>query len=154
MRQLAAYHNQGNVGTIRWHPKGSTSLGTVVAHIGADSQSVLPRKADGSGPAIALLARRPAKPSASASTASGPRQPKTTRRPIQAPAVRARAAIMSGCGRVRDRAGALMPDTWLLGMDYSGINYDYNDNVYLIGNIKPKQAAFDPATPGCCARGA
>jgi flagellar hook-associated protein 1 FlgK len=31
-------------------------------------------------------------------------------------------------------------------MDYSGINYDYNDNLYLISNMKP-EAATDPASP-------
>ena len=29
-------------------------------------------------------------------------------------------------------------------MDYSGINYDYNDNLYLVSNMKPETAA-DPA---------
>ena len=32
-------------------------------------------------------------------------------------------------------------------MDYSGINYDYNDNVYLVSNMKP-ETATDPAAPG------
>jgi len=47
---------------------------------------------------------------------------------------------------VRDRQGALMPDTYLMSMDYSGINYDYNDNVYLISNITPEDPALDPAS--------
>jgi hypothetical protein len=37
----------------------------------------------------------------------------------------------------RDRAGARIADSWIVSMDYSGINYDYNDNVYLISNMKP-----------------
>ncbi len=147
VRQLAAYHNQGNVGTIRWHPKGSTSLGTVVAHIGADSQSVLPRKADGSGPAIASFT-----PAGETFGFSIDGEWTEAAKNNQAPDTSA--GCPGPCGQhvrlwpVRDRAGVLVPDTWLLGMDYSGINYDYNDNVYLIGNIKPEQAAFDPATPG------
>ena len=32
-------------------------------------------------------------------------------------------------------------------MDYSGINYDYNDNVYLVSNMKP-ETATDPSAPG------
>ena len=39
---------------------------------------------------------------------------------------------------VRDRAGAIVPSTYLVAMDYSGINYDYNDNVYLVSNMKPE----------------
>ena len=55
---------------------------------------------------------------------------------------------------VRDRSGAIVPNTWLVGMDYSGINYDYNDNLYLVTNMKPETAA-DPAAaallPGAAA---
>jgi hypothetical protein len=38
----------------------------------------------------------------------------------------------------RDRAGARIADSWIVSMDYSGINYDYNDNVYLLSNMKPE----------------
>jgi len=38
----------------------------------------------------------------------------------------------------RDRAGNRIADSWLVSMDYSGINYDYNDNVYLVTNMKPE----------------
>jgi hypothetical protein len=31
----------------------------------------------------------------------------------------------------------VVPNTFLMSMDYSGINYDYQDNVYLISNMKP-----------------
>jgi hypothetical protein len=39
---------------------------------------------------------------------------------------------------VKDRSGALVPNTYLMSMDYGGINYDYQDNVFLITNIKPE----------------
>ena len=29
-------------------------------------------------------------------------------------------------------------DSWIVSMDYSGINYDYNDNVYFVSNMKPE----------------
>jgi len=38
---------------------------------------------------------------------------------------------------VKDRSGAVVPNAYFVGMDYSGINYDYNDNTYLITNITP-----------------
>ena len=38
---------------------------------------------------------------------------------------------------LRDAYGNLVPNTYLMVMDYNGINYDYNDNMYLISNIKP-----------------
>lgn len=31
----------------------------------------------------------------------------------------------------------VIPNAYIMAMDYAGINYDYNDNVYLITNIKP-----------------
>jgi hypothetical protein len=37
----------------------------------------------------------------------------------------------------KDAAGNLLPNQWLMAMDYNGINYDYNDNVYLIQNVRP-----------------
>ena len=48
---------------------------------------------------------------------------------------------------VRDRDGVLVPNTWLVSMDYAGINYDYNDNVYLVTNMKPENPALDPNPP-------
>lgn len=36
-----------------------------------------------------------------------------------------------------DRDGFQVGDSWIVVMDYSGINYDFNDNVYLVENITP-----------------
>jgi hypothetical protein len=36
-----------------------------------------------------------------------------------------------------DQNGAAVPDTYLLIQDYSGINYDYNDNMFVIEGIAP-----------------
>ena len=47
----------------------------------------------------------------------------------------------------RNRSGAIIANTYLVSMDYSGINYDYNDNVYLVSNIKPETAP-DPSMSG------
>src|SRR5207248_1117069 len=41
----------------------------------------------------------------------------------------------------RDRNGNIIPNTWLMSMDYAGINYDYNDNVFLISNMRPAPPA-------------
>ena len=40
---------------------------------------------------------------------------------------------------VEDRAGDKLPGQYFMVMDYSGINYDYNDNVYLISNVRPEK---------------
>lgn len=39
---------------------------------------------------------------------------------------------------LRDRDSKIVPNTYIVGMDAYCDNYDYNDNVYLISNIKPK----------------
>ncbi len=41
----------------------------------------------------------------------------------------------------RDAGGELIPNAYLVVMDYAGINYDFNDNVYYVTNIEP---ADDP----------
>ena len=41
----------------------------------------------------------------------------------------------------RDRSGNVIADTYLMGLDYQGINYDYQDVVYLISNVKPARVA-------------
>ncbi len=46
VRQLAAFHTQGNTATFFWHAKASTSTSTVLTHVGVDGQSILPRKND------------------------------------------------------------------------------------------------------------
>ncbi|MCW2620876.1 MAG: domain containing protein, partial [Frankiales bacterium] len=45
-----------------------------------------------------------------------------------------------------DRAGNILPNSWIVGMDYAGINYDYQDNLYLVTNMRPETAA-SPTTP-------
>lgn len=47
----------------------------------------------------------------------------------------------------RDRSGALIPNTYIVGQDYVGssaTNFDYQDNAYIITNIRPENQAIDP----------
>jgi hypothetical protein len=44
----------------------------------------------------------------------------------------------------KDADGKVMPNTWLVAMDYFGINYDYQDNIYLVTNMRPA----DPSAVG------
>jgi hypothetical protein len=37
----------------------------------------------------------------------------------------------------KDENGNVIPGTYLMAMDYAGINYDYNDNIFLISNMVP-----------------
>lgn len=137
VRQLGAFHTQGNTATINWHARGSTTLNTVFTHAGIDGQSLLPRL---NGSATA-----PASGSFSPGTVFGlnidgewsddAKNDQTADRNNGCP---------GPCGHhlrfwpARDRAGNGIPGSWILAMDYSGINYDYNDNFYLVTNIKPE----------------
>ena len=38
---------------------------------------------------------------------------------------------------VRDASGAYVPNTFLMSMDFSSINFDYNDHVFLVTNVRP-----------------
>ena len=52
---------------------------------------------------------------------------------------------------VKDKDGNTVEDTWLITMDFTGFNFDYNDNVYLVHNVEPADLASPPvgvtATP-------
>src|SRR5688572_19788309 len=142
IQQLAAFHSQGYTATVRWSPKGGTGGSIALVHEAVDGQSILPRVSGGEGLAIGTFNG----PSATATnpekafqfridnTWSNDEQntPVTDRPTDEGHHVRFFPA--------RDRDGQIIPDTWLMVMDYLGINYDYQDNVYLISNMRPAPA--------------
>ncbi len=146
VRQLAAFHTQGNTATFRWHAKTSLQTTTVFTHQGAEGQSILPHK---SNPTSDFAAGTFSPTTAFGFNIDGEWSDPTKNNQT--------ADVTNGCTGpcghhvrawvARDRSGAVIPNTYLVSMDYSGINYDYNDNVYLVSNIKP-ELATDPATPG------
>ncbi len=137
VRQLDAYHTQGNTATIRWFTRGSTGTTTLFTHIGDDGQSLLPRStATGNPPAQASFSTNNVfgfkiDGESSDDTLNVQEQPG------------------GGYGHhvrflpARDRSGNLIANTWLVVMDYQGINYDYQDNTYLVSNMRPA----NPAVP-------
>src|SRR5205085_9873194 len=43
----------------------------------------------------------------------------------------------------RDQSGNIIPNTYLMAQDYTGLsysNYDYQDNLYLVSNVRPVNA--------------
>jgi hypothetical protein len=135
--QLAAYHTRGNTATLRRFTKGSTTLTQIIKSAGLAAQTLLPFS-DGTTAGIA---------SASFTTSSvfglkidgessDPTLNSTTKDVSN--------GCVAPCGHhvrfwpAKDRAGAIIPGAYLMGMDYSGINYDYQDNIYLVTNIQPE----------------
>jgi hypothetical protein len=136
VRQLASYHMCFSLATLRWFAKGSTTKTSLFSSNGNDCQSVLPLRANLTGPAEASFS-----PAGTFGFAVDGEESDPT---LNDPAADISKGCPGPCGHhvrfwmLRDRSGAIVPNTYLLGMDYSGINYDYNDNLYLVSNIKPE----------------
>jgi hypothetical protein len=144
VQQLAAYHTP-NAARFYWHPKGSMNTTQVKRHATTYDQTVLPHNfndpsvttAGSFTPTAAVFGFRvdgmewsdPTLNDSSPDDCSG------------GPAT---------CGHhvrfwpAKDRTGAVIPSTYIMTMDYAGINYDFNDNVYLITNIEPENSSQAP----------
>lgn len=143
IRQLSAFHSccdPATAATVRWHAKGSSSTTTLFKHAVVDGQSLLPRKGDANGepagPAIATFTPG----STFGFNVDGEWSDPTLNNQSEDQ----NNGCSGACGHhvrfwpARDRQGALIPNTYIMAGDYNGINYDYNDNVYLISNVTPE----------------
>ncbi|WP_052195555.1 malectin domain-containing carbohydrate-binding protein [Deinococcus radiopugnans] len=131
VQQLAAYHTQGDAAKLRWFTKGASGDTTVLTQKGVDAQSVLPRK-DGSEE-LAATTFTPSAQTFGFKVDSENSDPTLNKQEIEKAPYGQHLRFF----KAKDPSGNVMPDTYLLIMDYSGINYDYNDNIYLISNLKP-----------------
>jgi hypothetical protein len=137
VRQLDAFHSQGNTATFSWFAKSTpNTLVSLFSSAGTDAQTLLPHLFNGG--------TSPAAGSFNPTGIFGVRTDGEISDPtlnISTPDVSQ--GCVGPCGHhvrfwpVKDRSGALVPNTYVMAMDYSGINYDYNDNVYLITNVAP-----------------
>jgi hypothetical protein len=138
VRQLAALHK-------RELPENTPRIslpGGSIQHCPDDFQSFLPRGFSCVGPAEMQV--EPSLGSSFVIQGTGRTEPNE-------------AGLISGrVWPVRDRAGYLIPNTYIFAQDYicastepdcTYANYDYQDNVWLITNMKPDDAKQDPATP-------
>lgn len=141
VRQLAAYHTCcNNTASFGWHPVNNKNAWTqVLTHHGAWAQSLLPRISGTSGnPAFVSFTPGPA-------TWSWRVDPESSDWTLNNTGPDQCGPGNAGCQLghhlrlwpVKTPSGEIVPDTYLLVMDYSGINYDFQDNVYLVTNIKP-----------------
>jgi hypothetical protein len=128
--QMSAYHGCCRQSeTIRWYTKGSTTLNAIFTHNAIDAQSLLPTKG---------AARVPADGSFSTNTTFGFKVGSTDwtdtlKNPDRKIGIRVWKAI--------DGKGNIIPNEYIIANDYLGsqfTNYDYNDNLYYVKNIKPE----------------
>jgi hypothetical protein len=138
VRQLTSFHTYPASATIRWFDKGSTTLHTLFTHDPVDGQSILPRKRGG-GAARGTLAPEGAFGLKVDSEWSDPTLNDQTADQGN--------GCVGACGHhmrawpAKDRDGVVIANKFIVAMDYSGVNYDYNDNVYLISNLRPDDGA-------------
>jgi hypothetical protein len=136
--QIVAYHSQGNPDTIYWYPKNTTSRTAILTAPGTDTQTVLPRLS-GNSTGIATASFTPTSTSFGFNVDGAE---------WSDPTLNSQTADRSNgcpgpCGHhvrfwpLKDASGATVPNAWLMAIDYAGINYDYNDNIFLISNMVP-----------------
>ena len=141
VRQLSAYHSQGDPARLFWFAQGSGTSNLLFTHEGVEGQTLLPHVESASDNSNTYAGAN-FKPGSS--TVFGFR----IEGEYSDPTRNDRTATDEGhhvrFWVARDRAGRIIPDTFVMAMDYSGINYDYNDNVYLVQNVKPTSAPKAP----------
>ena len=129
IRQMSAYHGCcTQTENITWYANGSNTLNTILTHLAKDAQSVLPRKNGSASPAEATF-----NPTGAFGLKVGfTDNTNASKNPGGKIGVRVWKAI--------DAKGIVIPNSYIIANDYLGsqfTNYDYNDNVYFIRNIKP-----------------
>ena len=143
VQQIAAYHGCcTDAAPIYWHERGATAVTQILRHNPADGQTVLPRRA-GSSVALATGSFAPGAGVVFGFRVASNEWSDSFRNDT------ANDDCSSGAGTCGQHVrfwpakgpdGAVIPNTYLMGMDYAGINYDFNDNVYLISNVVPAEA--------------
>ena len=124
--QIAAYHSCCNTApaTIYWYSKGSTSLKTLLTPILPDGQTIMPRKVSPAAPADAVF---------SPTTSFGF---KIGNKDYTDAAKNTGGKISVKVWKALDAKGNIIPNSFIIA---NGTNYDYQDNMYYVSNIRPEK---------------
>jgi hypothetical protein len=131
VQEIASFHTQGDTATVKFHTKGSTTTTNIFTIDGLDAQTLYPRKSGLTGPAVGDFT-----PSGTFGFRVDNEWSDDTKNPQEQPG--------GGFGHhvrffmLRDSRGFFIPNTYLMTMDYNGVNYDYEDNIYVISNMRPE----------------
>jgi hypothetical protein len=136
VRQLAAYHKCcNNPESIYWQLKGSTVQQLILTHQPQDGQILLPELSTASNYGEVSF-------SPTASFALQIEQDNSDPILNHYESRDAYGNLLRGVRvwKAIDQAGNIIPNTYLVADDHlsTAANYDYNDNVYLIRNVKPE----------------
>lgn len=157
VRMLAAYHQQksNTNSSIRWLDYDSSLLTTnlIFQHLASDGQTLLPRLTNGN-PGYGTFS--PTKPFYLKIDSHWSDDSRNTT------AFNSAAFPFPDGGHAlrfyiaKDRAGNIIPNTYILIHDYTGqsySNYDYQDNIYLITNVRPNTGPSAATGIGLTANG-
>lgn len=131
--QIAAYHGCCNTNpeTINWYSKGATSTArALLTHVLVDGQTVLPRKGKPNTPADATF------------TPTGAFGFRVGSHAWTDPKLNTGGKTAIKVWKAIDQNGNIIPNAYIIANDYLGTqytNYDYQDNVYFIKNVKPER---------------
>ncbi len=136
LTELAAWHGYPSQPTVKAFAKGaSTATSLVFAGLKNDSQSALPRNSVWARGTTTFSRTGPFGLVLDAEFSDAALNNQTVDRSAGCTA--------KLCGqhvrvfRVRNAGGALISGSYILIQDIGGINYDYQDNVYLLTNVTP-----------------
>lgn len=134
VQQVGAW-SSSDTATLSRHARGSSTLVKVVTHSATDYQTLFPHL-DGSTSGYVAATFSP-------SGAFGLSMNGEYSDPAKnAPAKDAVNGCPGPCGQhVRfwplTSAGRVVPDAYVMGVDYQGLNYDYQDDLFILRNITP-----------------
>lgn len=124
--QIAAYHSCCNVTSpkIAWYAKGSGTFTTLFTPVLADGQTLLARKSSPNTPADAMFS-----PAAAFGFRVGDKDyTDAVKNTGGKTAVKVWKAL--------DAQGYIIPNAYFIA---NGTNYDYNDNIYFVKNLRPEK---------------
>ncbi|WP_052384029.1 carbohydrate-binding protein [Litchfieldella xinjiangensis] len=152
--QLAAYHTQGDVARLFIHDVDSRDLDEVLAHDEQDGQTLLPRTLN-NGDLLTTTTLDRDDPFGFFAEISG-RQGYISWSDPDANLYEDTIDAIGNPGTnldwdqndghlirvyvARDGSGEVIPNTYIVIQDYAGVNYDYNDNIFLLENV----TTYDP----------
>jgi hypothetical protein len=132
--QMASYHSCCiSPEKLQWYTKGSSTLTTLFTHLGIDAQRLQPRRIS-SDSSLAAAVINPAAPFGFKIGSLDWMD--AAKNPGGKIGIRVWKAI--------DTKGNIIPNCYIFSNDYlgtSGTNYDYNDNMHFITNVKPEKGA-------------
>ncbi|MHB0777600.1 carbohydrate-binding protein, partial [Halomonas sp. WWR20] len=153
--QLAAYHTQGDIARLFVHDVDSRDLNEILAHDELDGQTLLPRTLDDGDLLTTTTLDRDAPFGFFAEISD--RQGYISWSDPDANLYEDSVDAIGNPGTnlnwnendghlirvyvAKDGAGNVIPDTYIVIQDYAGVNYDYNDNIFLVENVQ----TYDPS---------